>query len=69
MKPQELKPYDKTLVVVTMQDGTRRIGRLFATPEDGLYHVMRDPERAGRIEGGVLEDIWAENIRSIEPLR
>jgi hypothetical protein len=69
MKPDEIALFKNRQVVVTLTDGTRRVGRLMVTPEPGLYHVMRDPERPGKIVGGFLEDIWIEQIEKIGPLR
>jgi len=37
MNKDELEPYLKTLVIVTLRDGSEHRGRLFDTPEDGLF--------------------------------
>lgn len=67
MKAAELEKYDHSLVVVTLRDGTKRTGRFDVTPEPDLYHVFPDPTRAGEIIGGWAEDLWAQDISSIEP--
>jgi hypothetical protein len=69
MEVKELKMFDNKQVVVRMRDGTRRTGRFFVTPEEGLYHVTRDPERAGQVVGGLLEDLWGTDILEVSPLR
>jgi hypothetical protein len=68
MKPSELKSFDKRQVVVTLRDGSRRAGRFYVTPEEGLYHVLRDPEAANEVVGGFVEDLHAGDIASIAPL-
>jgi hypothetical protein len=67
VKQSELKPFDKKLVVVTLQDGSRRTGRLYEVlAKDGLYNVEPDPERSGQTINP--EDIYADDIVSVEPL-
>lgn len=66
MKTEELTHYDNLLVEVKMADGSRKVGRFMVTPERGLYHVMRDPQRSREIVGGMLEDLWAPQITSIK---
>jgi hypothetical protein len=69
MDSRQISRFDNRQVIVTLRDGTKRLGRLYATPEEGLYHIMRDPARAGEIIGGFLEDLYAAEIVDVKPLQ
>jgi hypothetical protein len=68
MKNVELMPWDKSLVEVTLTDGTVYQGRFYTTPEIGLYHVEPDPISANMINISQPEDILAADIVSIKRL-
>ena len=66
MTDREIKVYDNVLVRATLQDGSQLIGRLAATPDEGLYHIMPDPSRPNTVEGCFMEDIYTADFVKIE---
>ena len=67
MESTELKRFDNRQVVVTLRNGTKRLGRLHATDVVGLYHIMRDPARSDRLAPSL--DVRAEDVVDVTPIR
>lgn len=69
MKIEQLKPWLRHAVTVTLTDGSKYRGSFSDTPEVGLYHVIPTPSRPGVVERfGPLVDLYAEDILKIEPV-
>jgi hypothetical protein len=70
MTKAELEKFDGQNVRVRLIDGTIHEGHLRSHDkhEAGLFHVMPRPRKPGRIEGGILDDIHAEDVESVEAL-